>query len=972
MIDDFMPLGIERPGFFGNGTVYQSKGRWREGNFVRFHEGTIQPIGGWLQTDLTGTTVTGIAHDAVCWQFEDGTPYLAFGTTQGLFVIDALNVTHDITPISANINAPEYDWQLSVFGAFLMATNSLKGDQDRTKINVYVWQGDTAVKAVPAWTSSVGPKGAYACFATAERQFVTLRGEDPSTHTPRTGVDSAYSERRVYFSSTEELDGFVSTDTNTGGDFDLQTPGRLITGTNGKIQSFIWTDVDMWTMSFIGGDFIYAFKKEGDECGIISKRAFVKIDKGTYWMGRGKFFIFDGFTRSIPCEVTDAVFGNFNEQRAHTVWCFSNSRFNELTWFYPSAGAAFPDRYVTYNHVENHWVNGKLDRSCGVPKRFNHDTIDEAKPAFFDSVGNLFQHETGNERDGLAFLTSGPLEIANGDRLMRIQGIMDDTKASGDVALRLFTAMAANSLETTNGPYTLGPVTNLRLKARQVRLRLEEVTRASWRVGNPRLSVRAVERRGIGPGVVDNVPASLEIIPSTVVLVDSQHYTFEHIVRNAAGEVLDIDPDVWVSDNPTQAPIDQNGTITGLATPATAHVQAFITSPALSSNVATVTVQGSDIPVTIELSPTAEDVTAGGATQVLLTAVVKNNHGQVIVGQGIDQWLTSNSAKATITPTGGLNLTANVAGAVGATIGNAAITAKILTPVVVTSNPSVATVTDAFVTHTFTSTSQFHVTTLGTGLVRVLVVGAGGSGGDVCGTGVGAGGGGAGEAIDSLTASVAVIVGDNAVNIGGGGSPNLAISVPGLTVVDGFAGGQTSFASVTAHGGGAGSALGNGGSTQTGGGAAGGGGGGRGDGSLGSGGTGLASSGGSGSSAVGGGGGGAVGGGSPGGVGSGRISDITGTTISYATGGAGATITFGGGSTRVEAVAGTPGGVGTGNGGGGGKGGFFIEPDESGILLGGIVGLAAGSGAGGGGLVIVRYSISSGIVATGGVKVVHS
>ena len=36
------PLGVYR-----NGTEYQSKGRWYDGNLTRFLDGTIRPVGGW-------------------------------------------------------------------------------------------------------------------------------------------------------------------------------------------------------------------------------------------------------------------------------------------------------------------------------------------------------------------------------------------------------------------------------------------------------------------------------------------------------------------------------------------------------------------------------------------------------------------------------------------------------------------------------------------------------------------------------------------------------------------------------------------------------------------------------------------------------------------------------------------------------------------------------------------------------------
>ena len=48
------------PGMFRNGTEYQAKGRWIDGNLVRFLEKTIRPIGGWenLQKDDPPVDIT--------------------------------------------------------------------------------------------------------------------------------------------------------------------------------------------------------------------------------------------------------------------------------------------------------------------------------------------------------------------------------------------------------------------------------------------------------------------------------------------------------------------------------------------------------------------------------------------------------------------------------------------------------------------------------------------------------------------------------------------------------------------------------------------------------------------------------------------------------------------------------------------------------------------------------------------------
>lgn len=46
MIETLVPLSPP-PGLYRIGTAYQARGRWYDGDLVRWYEGTLQPVGGW-------------------------------------------------------------------------------------------------------------------------------------------------------------------------------------------------------------------------------------------------------------------------------------------------------------------------------------------------------------------------------------------------------------------------------------------------------------------------------------------------------------------------------------------------------------------------------------------------------------------------------------------------------------------------------------------------------------------------------------------------------------------------------------------------------------------------------------------------------------------------------------------------------------------------------------------------------------
>ncbi len=304
------------------------------------------------------------------------------------------------------------------------------------------------------------------------------------------------SVRRIYWPTQSTVTDFNPTADNTAGSFDLATDGDLMCGHAARGQTFLWTTTDMWTATWVGGDFIYGFERVGTNCGIISQHAAVVLDTGACWMGIGRFYKFDGFVSPIDCEVADFVFNDFNYEAKDKVWSFANPQYGEITWFYPDADSEITNRYVTYNYQEKHWSFGGFSdttRVCGVQKQAGATT---PVPVLIDSDGNIYDHETGDDRgDDAVYLESGPMQIGEGDNVVRVQRIIPDDKTLGDVEASMYTSFFPDETETLRGPFTLRKQTSVRFTARQMRLRIEEVLETAWRVGVIRLGVIIGGRR---------------------------------------------------------------------------------------------------------------------------------------------------------------------------------------------------------------------------------------------------------------------------------------------------------------------------------------------------------------------------------------------------------------------------------------------------------------------------------------------
>lgn len=496
MIEQLLPLKLP-PGVSNNGTQYQEKGRWTAANLVRFFQGTIRPVGGWEARELTGDTILGTPTMALGWTPEvvgvEQSAILAIGTTVGLYVVVNDEVV-DITPELIGLAGEDTGsvWHFDVFGNYLMALRQNPSDYTRTR-GPFVWTGDVEGIAEPIVASDGAvPTQAMSLITTAERFFVLLGGFDFSGGFSLHG-DNVPSQRIVYWATQEGFEDWNYTSTeNTAGNYPLATFGGLLCGARTRGGTLLFTSSDVHLMRYIGGAFIHSFEQVGMDCGPMSSRAVAVNDTGVFWMGNsGKFFVFDGYTKTLPCEVQDYVFDNLNKEFAHTVWALSNPKFNEVTWFYPTGDSETPNAYVTFSVTEGHWTPGVLGRCAGVSS-LPGDTL---APVMIDAAGVVYDHETGNENRSGGYLESGPIELGDGDQVMKVQRVVPDDKTQGDVNMTIYSSYYPDASETAHGPYPLASPTSVRLSGRQARVRINEVIGNDWRVGTIRLGVIAGGRR---------------------------------------------------------------------------------------------------------------------------------------------------------------------------------------------------------------------------------------------------------------------------------------------------------------------------------------------------------------------------------------------------------------------------------------------------------------------------------------------
>lgn len=105
-------------GFDRNETSYQAKGKWIDGDKVRFTAGNPEKLGGWSALAYTNA-YRGIAREAITWAALNGDKFYALGTDSGVFLYSGGD-WYDITPLRATAT------ETSAINTFASNTTQIK------------------------------------------------------------------------------------------------------------------------------------------------------------------------------------------------------------------------------------------------------------------------------------------------------------------------------------------------------------------------------------------------------------------------------------------------------------------------------------------------------------------------------------------------------------------------------------------------------------------------------------------------------------------------------------------------------------------------------------------------------------------------------------------------------------------------------------------------------------------------------
>ena len=310
--------------------------------------------------------------------------------------------------------------------------------------------------------------------------------------------------------------------TNQAGDLQLSQGTEIVAAIQSRQEILVFTDAALYSLQYVGAPVVWGSQLVGSNLSVASSKAVAYANGVAYWMGKGKFYKYDGVVQPLDCTVQEYVFSKLDIGQYEQVFAGSLEEFHEIWWFYVSTNNTTkiaPDKYVVYNYLDGVWYFGELDRSAWFDSPIND------YPLAATSQYTLVEHENGNN-DGQnyasvrpinSYITSGQFGIESGDSFTFIDKIIPDlsfigSTSRGTVTMSLLPSSAPgldNNNPLSEGGTNAGevdqtydldehtPLLYVRIRGRQLALKLScNSAGTKWKLGTPRLNMRPDGRRG--------------------------------------------------------------------------------------------------------------------------------------------------------------------------------------------------------------------------------------------------------------------------------------------------------------------------------------------------------------------------------------------------------------------------------------------------------------------------------------------
>jgi hypothetical protein len=324
----------------------------------------------------------------------------------------------------------------------------------------------------------------------------------------------------VRWSDQENYAVWAPAATNQAGSYRLNIGSSIVAHLQSRQEILVWTDAALYSMQYLGPPYVWGFQILGDNISIAGPNVAATAANITYWMGTDKFYMYSGRVETLYCPLRQYIFGDINLSQQYQFFASTNEAYNEVWWFYCSAGSDTIDRYVIFNHLEKIWSYGNLARTAWLdtPLRNNPTAA---------TYGNLLVYQESGVDDGstnppspiVSYVQSADFNIGDGHNYGYVWRMIPDITFDGSsvnnpaVTFSMrprqnpgsnYSTSATASVESAQNyqaqrNYIVQQFTEIiytRVRGRQMAFKISsDGLGVSWQLGVPSIDVRPDGRR---------------------------------------------------------------------------------------------------------------------------------------------------------------------------------------------------------------------------------------------------------------------------------------------------------------------------------------------------------------------------------------------------------------------------------------------------------------------------------------------
>jgi hypothetical protein len=325
----------------------------------------------------------------------------------------------------------------------------------------------------------------------------------------------------IRWSDQESAADWTPSPTGQAGSIQLSDGSELITCLQTRQEIVVWTDSALYSIQYVGVPAVWSTQLLASNISIYGQNAKAVASGVIYWMGVDKFYKYDGRTQTLRCDLREYIFSDINQSQNQQVFAGTNEGFNEVWWFYCSAGSTVVDKYVVYNYAEDIWYYGTMGRTAWLDSglrdyplaaTYSHNLVNHEQ--------GVDDNETGTALPIAASISSSEFDIDDGHNFGFIWRVLPDITFRGSTgSLTPQCNMTLIPLRNSGSGYTTPASTNntstaeiqriatapieqftgqvyIRVRGRQLVFKVDSNRLGTtWQLGVPRLDIRQDGRR---------------------------------------------------------------------------------------------------------------------------------------------------------------------------------------------------------------------------------------------------------------------------------------------------------------------------------------------------------------------------------------------------------------------------------------------------------------------------------------------